>query len=272
MRLVSGSSRCPHDGVGDAGGRRGRLRGGRHQRRRRLRHAGDVPGAPRRRPAAGHRDRHQLARPRLREPRRGDRLSARTARPALAAAPPAPRLRARGADRGLPPAAPAPIRLRGDRSGAHRAGRRPRGRPAAVAAGAGASPDLRDRGPHAVPDRAGAARRPARRRLRDRHLRGLLRSQPGRPADRHLRAAAPRADPTAQRAQERAHHGGQRRRGHRLRDRGARPGALGGRRPGGGGLARGRLRRLLVRPPTSCCSWAPVSAPGWSAASPDWPP
>ena len=48
--------------------------------------------------------------------------------------------------------------------------------------------------------------RAVRRRLRHRHLRRLLRRQPGRAADRHLRAAPPRVPAAAQRDQERADH------------------------------------------------------------------
>ena len=80
-------------------------------------------------------------------------------------------------------------------------------------------------------DRPGPAGRPVRRRLRDRHLRRLLRRQPGRAADRHLRAAAAGVPAAAQRDQERADDRGQRRRGGRLRRGRDRPGRLAGVRP-----------------------------------------
>ena len=99
----------------------------------------------------------------------------------------------------------------------------------AIASGA-ARPPRRPTTARAQRDRPGPDGRAVRRRLRHRHLRRLLRGQPGRAADRHLRPAAARVAAAAQRDQERADHRGQRRRGRRLRRRRERPGRLAGRR------------------------------------------
>src|SRR5829696_672605 len=242
-RCVPRSERCPNDRLGDARRGRRRLRGRGHQRRRGVGHPGQLPGAARRRPAAGPGDHQQLARPGRRQPEQLDRLPPRAARPAAAAPAAPPRLDPGGAHRRLPAAAPAGVDVRGGRAGAHRH-RRPARRPPTGAATEPAGPGRR---------RRTGARRTAggalRRRLRHGHLRGVLRRQPGRPADRHLRLDPARVAAAAERDQERPHLHRQRRRGGGLRRGGHRPGRLGGRRTARRRLAGGGFGRLAVRPP-----------------------
>ena len=170
-------------------------------------------------------------------------------RPAAAADPAAPRLRARRADRRVP--APAPPGRRASR----RSSRCSSGWPwswspssrwcsALLARRRPAGSDEPEQ--HIGPGRMAAL---VRRRLRHRHLRRLLRRQPGRAADRHLRAAAAGVPAAAQRHQERADHRGQRGRRRRLRRRRHRPGRLAGRPAliAVGAIAR-RLHRRPVRP------------------------
>ena len=74
------------------------------------------------------------------------------------------------------------------------------------------------------------------------------------PADRHLRAAAPRVAAATECHQERAHHGGQRRRSPRLRDRRDRP--VTGRRPGWSPRARWRAASSAPRSAGGCPRWS----------------